>query len=689
MSIPNEQLIKLQSMQIKGIRNMIWSNVDKQNIENRLLNIKNQSSTDDIEKLVNSQSRATLIKLIEMSYEITNNMIDDAYEKYRYGLKPGFTLFWAKGYDKSSINQNSLEISLKDFISRVNYDDNAKYKNLKFVAITEFENIYEISFSYLQRFNYINEDGEFTYTYFMKECFVWVGISQNFIAINNMPDVLMNTLKSFFSKLYGADITNIKITNSLLDDVFSSDKAKRVTKHNSNPPENQLEKVTFSDPNLSEKQECIPSGYENYNVTNTQYAEQIDENTIGTLGLNCNKGKLYLSKSLTSTQFRNWSIGRIQDIIGYYQQAKDISMDVIVGYNMFSSDEWGKLNSSKIDILNNIAYSIINCKKSNITSFPFDLDTYDVYSEFHDLFSAKIRFTCEQCEEKAIAYCSKCESSNLSITKKFSPKIVCNDCSHSQSNVFSFNCEQGHVNVFHNINDIIELSSTDEFTEKLIGTLKLYYNDLSFSKNEYFVISNGNIELCSSPDYEKLKPSDIYDFAGIINKTLDNDEEKLNKILCLLNEKCNNPTIEKCKSCKNKICSCLNDIGCLIKLFDGFEGYTPQPHQGHEFGDISMLIKINNENKTFLGIAKSVSAKAKKVTKSSKIGREIIQQSLDAFANARTDVIGIIYPHLLDDQLKYLLYHNAKLNNKSLVILDYDFMIRLLDKYISDNQIQI
>lgn len=46
--------------------------------------------------------------------------------------------------------------------------------------------------------------------------------------------------------------------------MFSSNSTKRVTKHNSNPPENQLEKITVSDSKLSEKMDCIPAGYEDY-----------------------------------------------------------------------------------------------------------------------------------------------------------------------------------------------------------------------------------------------------------------------------------------------------------------------------------------------------------------------------------------------------------------------------------------
>ena len=50
MTIPEEQKIKLESMQIKGIRWMIWDNIEKEHIESRLLQIKGQSTTNDLTK---------------------------------------------------------------------------------------------------------------------------------------------------------------------------------------------------------------------------------------------------------------------------------------------------------------------------------------------------------------------------------------------------------------------------------------------------------------------------------------------------------------------------------------------------------------------------------------------------------------------------------------------------------------
>lgn len=690
MQIPQEQKLKLESMQIKGIRYMIWNNIEKDDVENRLLQIKHQSSTNDIQKLVYSQSRSVLIELIERSPEITPEIIDSAYEKYRYGLKPGFTLFWAKKPEENTIDIDVLEKRIKDYIQDLIYDQDAKYKDLRFVSVIPFGDVYEITLSYLQRFNYINEDGEHTFIYMMKECFAWIGIEKNFVAINNMPECLMNSLKKFFSHLYNADITNIKITNDLLKKVFSEEKTKRITRHNVNPPENQLEKITVSDPKLSEKKDFIPVGYEDYDVTNTQYIEEIDENTTGTLGVNCNKGKLYLAKSLTSTQFRTWSTRRIDEIIGYFQNSSDVSLSTITGYNMFTSIEWDNIKKTSIKYLNELVYAIVNCKISHLTNHPISFDLYKCYLELSNYAQEKIRISCDTCEEDAIAWCTECGNAQFSITKKLPGKVICNNCGRVQSGTFLFECENGHSNVVSDINEIIELVFSDEFYEKLQSTIKIYYPNIVFEKGEYISVSSLGLTIHKSPNYEKLRPSDIVDFTDIANRQIINSVSELKKILYRLNEKCiPHPTNEQCSNCKYNPNISLEKNVCILRLFELFEGYTPAPHQGHEFGDVSMIVNLHGTNVTFSGMAKKVDSKNPKVTKSSQVGREIIQQVIDAFNENRAEVIGVIYPELISDQLKHLLYHEAKTHNKKLVILDYDFMLRLLDKYIEDKCILI
>lgn len=145
MELSQEQQIKLESMQIKGIRRMIWKNIEKNIIESRLLSISGQGAISDLNKFINSQNRTTLIKLIKISPEITSVEIDEAYEKYRYGLKPGFTLFWVKRNINNTVTKEELEQKLKRYLSMLQFEDDAKFKDLKYTANIVFDDVYEIS----------------------------------------------------------------------------------------------------------------------------------------------------------------------------------------------------------------------------------------------------------------------------------------------------------------------------------------------------------------------------------------------------------------------------------------------------------------------------------------------------------------------------------------------------------------
>ena len=396
---------------------------------------------------------------------------------------------------------------------------------------------------------------------------------------------------------------------------------------------------------------------------------------------------MYLSKSLTSSQFRAWSTRRIDNIISFFQNSSDVTLETVSSFNMFSSSSWEDIKQSSIPVLNEIALAIITCKKSNIDSYPVSFDLYKAYIELSNKFYEKVYCLCDSCEETSIPSCPDCGGTHFAITKKSPAKIVCNNCGKAQGGPFVFDCENGHTNTVADINDAISLIATDDFIEQLLATIKLYYPDIVFDHKEYFCLNNGSLTILRSPNYEKLKASDIQEFAPIVNRQLIHSPDMLQSSLKQLKEKCPHPTNDKCSQCRNRMISNINDVQCILKLFEDFEGYTPQPHQGHEFGDVSMLLTYNGRNLTFLGAAKSVNLHTPKITKASNTGREIIQQVIDAFNDNRAEIIGVIYPDMIDDQLKYLLFHEAKIHNKKFVILDKEFMLHLLDKYIADKNL--
>lgn len=677
MGLLEEQKNKLMSMQIKGIIAMITSTLPADTLEARLLRITLQQSTSDVNKLLESQNRATLIQLIELSPEITTSIIDETYNKYKYGLKPGFTLYWFNHDYGNPICAEELDKIIKEYIRTLTYEYDDKYKKLDFVSSDCFEGTFELNMTFLQRFNYIDEDAKFTHIYMLKDCFIWVNFDHHFIAINNLPDVLSKQIIALFRECFHAKISNIVITNKLLKSVFSDQDAKRITKHSSNPPSNQLEKITIADKRLSEKQQFIPTGYDNYDTTNTQYSEKIDDKTFGMLGINCYKGKLSMSKSLSAIQFREWSLRRIDQIIEYYQDISDVSLEAIIGLNMFSGGIWEALNKEKRSALNEIAYALIKCKTSNLSSFPFESDILKIRQIFPFKFIDSIRLICTECDNSCVASCPNCNSSAFTISKVMPAKLVCGGCGESFDKEFTLYCENGHQSFISNLSEIVELIPTASFLEQIQSTISRYRSDIQFSQGDYFSIYNGNINLHSSCSYAKISAKEIDQFRPIAEHMLISDTTMLESKLKCLREKCASPTNEKCMKCKQDSSDHCN---CILRLFAVFDSYTPQPHQGHEFGDVSMLVSYKGESISFVGIAKPGYTK---ITKGSSKSREMIQQTIDFLNDSRADIIGIIYPHIIDNQLKNLLYTEAILRNKKMVILDHDFMIKLMDYYLN------
>ena len=108
-------------------------------------------------------------------------------------------------------------------------------------------------------------------------------------------------------------------------------------------------------------------------------------------------------------------------------------------------------------------------------------------------------------------------------------------------------------------------------------------------------------------------------------------------------------------------------------------GFRPNPHHNNEFGDVNFKVQFMNREHRLVGIAKSKS-KEENITVSSTPGREIIQQVVTMTHDTRADIIAVICPTRLHPQLEAELEHIARHMNKKIVLLQDEFMIKLLKK---------
>ena len=285
---------KLELVRIKGIVDLISKNIPNDKIVylcKTELNIDHKN-IDDLKKMCKSN----LIKVIDKSGLELTKEIDVTYEQFRYGLKPSITIFSFELNDDMHIDEAALEMNIKKKLEGVSYKEDTKFKNIRLKNVEKINgDTYEISLDYLHRYIYINESEMPDSIYELKDCFVWVGIEKRFVAIQNCPPDVQKRLTLIFSSIVGKPLHNIKITAELINKIFKGPK-KKSTLVIPHAKENEFNKVVVSSADL-EKVGIYKDISKGSRTNNVFIDEAVDDNVVSTLGINCYKGKIYLTKN--------------------------------------------------------------------------------------------------------------------------------------------------------------------------------------------------------------------------------------------------------------------------------------------------------------------------------------------------------------------------------------------------------
>ena len=101
MKLTKQSKTKLDLIRLEGLCKLILDKYDEDDVISKISNVTKSTPKDS--KAIYKLSRTQLKKIIELS-NITNEDIDKCYEEYRYGLKPGFSIFSFRKNKKISIN---------------------------------------------------------------------------------------------------------------------------------------------------------------------------------------------------------------------------------------------------------------------------------------------------------------------------------------------------------------------------------------------------------------------------------------------------------------------------------------------------------------------------------------------------------------------------------------------------------
>lgn len=666
--ISEDKKVKLELVQISGIVNLLMEKCDHNLLELRVNSLKN-TDIRNLKKALQRLSRKDLICLVEKSSEITDADIDKIYELNRYGLRPGFSLcrFNMKSKD---IQPEKLKKYIAENLDVLQFAEDEQYKKLKVKSVEDIAaDTLEITFSYLSKHTYLSEEEKPEYVYEYKDTFAWVNINEGYLAVKNAPDRIMSLIKQVFASIYGGKIITVCITKKMISEIFQNSTLKKGTYYKPNASEDEPQKVTISDANLSEKPN-VRQTYKAYDMTATSLEENVNDDISSTLGINCKQGKIYLSKNLNASDFRAWSIKRIKDIIKYMGD-KDLELtELFKANNPLDDICLKKYTVPQKEMIEDILHALFCIKSQDLDAYALNSMSSDLLNKMDKMFYKEFVCNCDECEDLSIVNCPLCGSTHFSITKD--RKLTCLGCGEQQEGSYELSCDAGHTKTFWGIEKIVSLTPTAELLEDIKTVLNETLN-IKMKNNETFYIFNGKLTLlqCGTKG-EVLSISDIKELTPVEEIPLDVPErDTLLEEYKKIKEKCRTHTNEACNRCKYE------KKKCIMSLFIPFD-FRPSPHQNSEFGDVNFQVTYSGENKRLVGIAKSKAGELETLSVSTKEAREMLQQVLTMTHDRRAEIIAPICPMRFHPQLSAELEYIAKLTGKKLVILDDEFMVRLL-----------
>lgn len=674
--ISPEKMVMLELVQVNGISKLLLEKCDILLLEDRINSLKN-TGVRDVKKSISHLSRKELIDLIKICPEINDSDIESVYEQYRYGLKPGFILCYL-GNDCGKLELSELTSCISTILLNVEYDEDEQYKNLRLknVEVITADTL-EISFSFLSKHSYLSENETPEYVYEYKESFVWLSISGGYLAIKTAPSKIVSLIKRVISEVYKTSVMSVCMTEQMINTIFGNNKIKRGTYFKPNAGSDEAQKVTIADANLAEKPN-VRGAYDNYDMTSSSLEETINEDVSSTLGINCKQGKIYLSKNLSATELRSWSIKRIKEIIHYIKDVRLESQEAYDVLNPMDHKAFRCFSQTQKAEINRVLFCLYCMGK-------YSLDSYNVLSTTNDLLSKCDRyfykeFMCEAGDdfEECIPSCIECGSTHFSILK--SGKVSCMSCGNQQVATYDFLDDRGKEQHFLGVERFVCLLPSHDLQEAIWLVLDELYG-INLEDYESFYIWDGTLSLIKKKtNGGRISLRDIGELKRISDVKLEQKEraDLLDKYRNI-KEKCSRHSNEACN-----VCSYTN-LRCIMSLFICFD-FRPSPHQNSEFGDVSFQVTYQGKQCTLVGIAKSKNS-SDTLTTSSKEAREMIQQVLTMSHDARADIIAVICPMRFHPQLENEIDYIGKLSGKKIIYFDDEFMARLLKYNLMNKEI--
>lgn len=663
----------------------LLSAVPKAEIIRRFLEIVNESRLLDVAEGIDKEissinelrkaPHSTVVQVAKALSEFTEQDVRDLYEEYRYrGTKTLYICLYPPHHQEDLPNllrENAEDISRR-LMDNVNIEG---VSSLQIRDVTRFnveqDFIWEVVYSYVAYLQAIDPDTERNvHCPDMRYGFLWLNLTTPWIVISAPDEKVVRTFEQALMKTLGIIINRMPIP----------EEAERVVESYEN-----IRRATHIDGRGIKRRVYHQSLYEFDDVL--QEVQSLDHAqsrwnsgynaTIGDIRFVINysreKGAFSFSKLLPTSLLREFVVHKVNDLYEAVQNIISSTPNQIISLNV--DHHLRGYRSQTRQNIRTVLEALATARMQSQSEAPIP-NTVDL-AKMKKFFRLSVESECSVCGEISHLHCEQCGSERIALEEQ---GLRCERCGA----INALACEHGHIVNVLNPHEAVFLYPTHlllDVAERIFAALG---NIPTFNRyEEGFFIHNDTLRVFGAHGEKVVYLADeIPEFRDL--PSLSSDEaENLYQILREYKEKCKEANDQNCQICVSQ------RIGekCFLRLFGLYtDRYTPRPHGGSEFGDVSFDVTINGHlNQRLVILLKKGNPKGRPITLRHSIGRDIYTQIESLWNRPEIAILGIGVPQRFSEDFISRIQMRARESGKKVLFLDQETLAKIV-KYVMDTR---
>ena len=638
---------------------------------------------------ISGRTGEELIELAAETPKITERVIDELFEEFRYGGRASFYIYLFFGEPEIDNVPNVLlwNATLAD----IQADDDKEGDLTVEVCDTETleQGIVEVRYKYQTVHEYIEPENELPASVSeLNFGFLWLNLDNRYIVIMSKYDKVNSIIVDAVHSLIGCQPSPVRLPRRFVNTHFQLEDIRRGSWYDGRT---RIRRSIAGDALLDMARNEVLERDQESERTAALYNERVRDDLESKLGIHLKKGKIYLTRTIRASDLRQWMYSRLHPLILHLQ---GLSPAQAVRVSSAPLPQLG-LSGRGEGFFREIVGGILMKQQDRDDPVRLGAGDNEVFASMRRYFlDPEPSFFCAVCEEISPICCPKCGGDNVS---SYSRHLKCRDCGEKLSGPRAeVQCLRGHPSEVDRPETQLVLRPNYNLQQEVARFINSETEANFNPDEEFFWVDSTEMQYTRNAVQTVFLPNELEEFAALPahNEIPDALWEKALDLVHKMKEKCKidlpehrgQPRRVDCEQCYEQN---LNRL-CIPKLFRALDSdFMPLPHGGMEFGDAGLSITIGGTSKMFIGIAKSAYPRKplaeQQITHSDQMANEILQQTVrQALKDQRVEVFGIVTPRPLHPEFQGSIRMLSKMGQKPVVFFGHEDLTRMCCALLMD-----